>query len=184
MNSEDRHLIERGLAGEAPAHAELHARHGGRVVAYFLRSGFSATDAEDLCQEVFLRAFRSLATFDADKGALATWLGAIARNVARRRWARRAQPDSFDPELAEEMFAAADNPGHSPEAREELQAVRDCVEALPAELGRIVRLRYVEGRTTRGVAAATGIPEATVRSRLTECRGLLERCLRGKGILE
>jgi RNA polymerase sigma-70 factor (ECF subfamily) len=156
----------------------------GRVRAYLLRSGFGPADADDLAQETFLRAFRSLATFEVERGSFVRWLGAIARNVARRRWHRRREPDSFDPELAEEMFAAPDNPGESPEAREEFQAVRACVDALPAELARIVRLRYVEGRTTRGVSAAAGLPEATVRLRLKEACALLAECLRGKGFLE
>lgn len=183
MSEEDRHLVWRHQAGDYSAFEELHARHGRRVTAYLLRSGFARPEAEDLCQEVFLRAFKSLGSFDADRGALGTWLGAIARNVARRQWRRRAGPESFDPELAEEMFAA-DNPRAAPEAREELQAVRDCVSALPAELGRIVRLRYIDARTTRGIAEVTGIPEATVRARLDEAKGMLARRLREKGVLE
>jgi len=168
-----------------PAFEELHARHAGRVTAYLLPSGFARPDADDLCQETFLRAFKSMHTFDPARGTPAGWLAAIARNVARRRWERRKSPSNFDPELAEEMLADDNpNPGGSSEAREEIDAVRSCVEALPPELGGVVRLRYVEGRTTRGVAAATGIPESTVRSLLGQARVLLEKCLRGKGVVE
>lgn len=152
-------------------------------MAYLLRSGFALADAEDLAQETFARAFSALATFDARRGTLRGWLSAIARNVARKHWARRKDPDHFDPELAEETLAAPDNPGRTAEDREEVEAVRDCVEALPAELARIVRLRYVEGRTTRGAAAAASVPEATVRLRLGQARELLEKCLREKGLM-
>ena len=183
MSEDDRHLVWRQQAGDYSAFEELHARHGRRVTAYLLRSGFSRSEADDLCQEVFLRAFKSLGSFDADRGSLGTWLGAIARNVARRQWRRRARPEGFDGELAEETFAA-DNPRAAPEVREELQAVRDCVAALPAELGRIGRLRYIDARTTRGIAEVTDTPEATVRARLAEAKGMVERCLRGKGVLE
>lgn len=161
----------------------LYAAHGRRVKAYFVRCGFSPADADDRTQEVFLRAFRSAGTFDPARGAAGAWLAAIARNVARRYWSR-PKPADFDPELAEEVFAAASNPGESPEVREEIDAVRACVESLPPELGQIVRLRYVEARTTRGIAAAVGMPEATVRSRLAEAMGALRQCLRGRGILE
>ena len=51
------------------------------------------------------------------------------------------------------------------------------------DLGRIIRLRYVQGRTTRGIAAVTEMAEATVRSRLKEAVSLLESCLRDKGVL-
>jgi len=173
-------LIRRCLAGEAAAFEALHAAHAGRVTGYLLRCGFAGPDADDVAQEVFWRAFKSLRTFDPARGALRTWLGAIARNAARRHWARRRPDAALDPELAEAMFEAPPNPD-GPEHREEVAAVRDCVAALPADLARIVRLRYVDALTTRGVAAAAGIPEATVRLRLTQAKGLLAACLRGKG---
>ena len=89
----------------------------------------------------------------------------------------------MDPELAEEMFAVHDNPGETAAAGEEMRAIAGCVSALPEELARLVRLRYVEGRTTRGVAEAAGMPEATVRSRLAEAHARLLDCMRGKGFL-
>ena len=184
VGNEDRHLVFRSLAGDFSAFEDLYTRHGGRVVGYFLRLGFATHDAEDLCQEVLLRAFKSLRTFDTRRGTFSTWLRAISRNVARRRWGRRTDVESFDPILAEEMFVAGDRERQSPEAREENAAVRDCVELLPAELGRIVRLRYIDGRTTRGIAKVTGIPEATVRSRLAESQARLARCLGAKGVLK
>lgn len=183
MSPDEPELIARCLAGEAEAQQALHAAHAGSVLAYFRRSGFSWAEAEDLAQDVFVRAFRSLEGFDASRGNFRGWLGAIARNVARRQWARRNRGENFDPELAEQTFAAPANPHDTPEAREEIEAVRSCVDALPPELARVIRLRYVEARTTRGIAAATGMPEATVRLRLTEARGVLDRAMREKGFI-
>jgi len=179
-----RELIQRCLGGDRSAFEALHAAHVGRVRAYLLRCGFDAAGAEDLTQDVFLRAFRSLHTYDAAKGSFRLWLAVIARNVANKQWHRRAQAESFDPKLAEEMFAAPDNPRDWAEAREESQAVRACVDALPADLAELVRLRYVDARTTRGIAAATGLPEATVRLRLAEAIAILARWLREKGFVE
>ncbi|MGC9454219.1 MAG: RNA polymerase sigma factor [Phycisphaerae bacterium] len=128
-----------------------------------------------------MRAMRSLGTYDASRGSFGGWLAAIARNVARKQWRRREPPANFDPSMAEQvLYAPADGAGE-PESREETAAVADCVAALPEELARLVRLRYVEGRTTRGVAAALGLAESTVRQRLAEAHGLLRRCLKGKG---
>ena len=180
---DDLELISRCLAGDSGAFERLYAAHARHMAAYFLRSGFDSADADDLTQETFVRVFRSLDTYDQRRGSFRLWLSAIARNVARRSWSRRADGESFDPELAEQTLAASVDESESPEAREEVAAVRDCVSALPAELGGIVRLRYVEGRTTRGIAAFTGIPEATVRLRLKEAQGMLEQCLKGKGFL-
>lgn len=184
VNEPEAQLIPRCRAGDAAAQRELYASHARRVAAYFLRSGFAPADADDLVQETFTRVFRSLGTYDPARGAFGAWLATIARNVARRRWGRRPEPDSFDPELAGDVLVAPGNPHAEAAGREEIDALRDCISRLPEEIARIVHLRYVQGRTTRGVAAAAGIPEATVRLRLADAHGRLERCLRDKGVLE
>ena len=112
---------------------------------------------------------------------MTAWMGTIVRNVARRRWSRRTEAENFDPQLAEEMFASPADPADTPEAREEMQALTVCVAALPEALGRLVRMRYVAGRTTRGIAATLGMPEATVRLKLTEAIARIERCMKAKG---
>jgi len=182
VNETDAELVSRCLAGERAAFEAVYAAHAGRAGAYFRRCGFAAADADDLVQDTFVRAFKSLGTFDASRGTFAGWLATIARNVARKRWRRRREPECFDPELADEMFAAEDNPGGSPEVREQLAALRECIGRLPSKLGLIVHLRYVDGRTTRGIAAALGMPEATVRLRLGEAVAALQREMGARGI--
>ncbi len=184
MGDNDAQLVQRCLAGEEAAFERLHADHAGRVLAYFARSGFGRHSAEDMTQETFIRAFRSLHTFDANRGRFRPWVAMIASNVARKYWSRRKQPENFDPELAEEMFSEMDNPGLDPVAAEEITAVRRCVDSLPGDLARIVRLRYVDARTTRGIAAEINLPESTVRLRLTEASDMLRKCLKDKGFIE
>lgn len=176
--------IGRAVSGDAAACREIYNAHSRRVKAYFLRSGFVPADADDLLQETFIRAFRSLATYDPARGALGAWLAAIARNAARRRWAVRPAPENYDPELAERVLVSGDNPGRSAEMREEVDAVRHCIGTLTADLQCAVRLRYIEGRTTRGIAAEMNLPEATVRLRLEEARRRIEACLRSKGVVQ
>jgi len=176
--------IEKALLGDAGACRAIYDAHARWVKAYFVRSGFPEADADDLVQETFLRALRSLGTYDPGRGAFRAWLATIARNAARRRWSSRPAPENFDPELAEEVLAAPGNPGETPEAREETAAVRSCVGELSAELQLVIRLRYVEGQTTRGIAAATKLPEATVRLRIEDARRRIEKCLRGKGVVD
>jgi len=175
-------LISRCREGDEWACRQLYKSGAPRVAGYFRRSGFDPSAVDDLTQETFARVFKSLGRFDPAKGAFFGWLGAIARNVARKRWKRAPAPENFDPELAEEMFA--DPAAQSPEHREEIMAVGDCVDRLEDQGGALVRMRYVRGMTTRGIAAETGIPESTVRSRLAEALAGIEECLRGKGILE
>jgi RNA polymerase sigma-70 factor (ECF subfamily) len=175
-------LVARCLAGDGEAFRQVHDEHAGRIVVYFLRSGFSAADADDLRQEVFLRAFKSLGGFDPARGSLAAWLGAIARNTVRRHWQRASADGQLDPELAEAVLRE-EPPDHAAR-QEELESLRQCINRLPAELSRLVGLRYVEGLTTRGIAARANLPEATVRLRLAEARNLLADCLKAKGVLE
>ena len=184
MSDNDAQLVQRCLAGESAAFERLHADHVGRVLTYFARSGFDRHGAEDLTQETFIRAFRSLHTFDANRGRFRPWVAMIARNVARKYWSRQKHPENFDPELAEEMFSEAGNPGPDAAAAEEITAVRRCVDSLPVDLACIVRLRYVDARTTRGIAAEINLPESTVRLRLTESAEALRKCLKEKGFIE
>ena len=170
--------------GEGIDFTYLYSQHEGRVKAYFRRCGFASADVEDLTQEVFVRIFKSLHTFDAARGPLGPWLATVVRNVARRRWQRRTPAGGLDPEMAEALLAAPEDPAGAPEAREQMAALAVCVESLPPDLARMVRLRYVEGLTTRGIAEATRMAEATIRLRLAEAKELLERCLRAKGVWE
>jgi RNA polymerase sigma-70 factor (ECF subfamily) len=182
MDASDEERMARCRAGDEEAFRALYDAHAGRVKAYFLRAGFAPADADDLTQQVFLRVFRSIHTYDPARGSVTPWLGAIARNVARKVWARRPEPEHVDPELAEAMFAAGPNPSDPAELHEELDALAVCIEALPVELARLIHLRYVQARTTRGMAALTGMPEATVRLHLKKAARLLEQCLDAKGV--
>ena len=184
MDEPEDRLVRRCLDGEQSALSELHQLHAPVVAAYLLRSGFSRSDAEDLTQEVFFRAFRGLRGFDATRGKLRTWIAAIAKNVARRHWRRRViDGENFDPELAQEVLEGPATDQPPLEVREEIDALRTAIAALPVEQAKIVRMRYVEGRTTRGIAAAAGVPESTVRLRLSEATAALEEALRRRGFL-
>ncbi|MDP6636538.1 MAG: sigma-70 family RNA polymerase sigma factor [Phycisphaerae bacterium] len=184
MEQTEQQLVSRSLAGEESACRQLYQAHAGRVAAYFRRSGFDSSLTADLTQETFVRVFSSLGGYDPERGAFGAWLSAIARNVARKCWRRRTTANTFDPELADAMFAIPAEASSTPEQREENSAVAECVSHLDQQLGELVRMRYVRGMTTRGIAAEAGMPEATVRSRLGEALDCIARCLRGKGIVQ
>jgi RNA polymerase sigma-70 factor, ECF subfamily len=182
--TDEQELVAACLVGDDDARERLYSRHAGCVMAYFLRSGFHRSDADDLLQETFLRAFRSLATFDAARGGFRVWVSAIARNAARQIWARRRDADRFVPELTEELLPAEEDPAASPEAGEEKDILRKGIRALPGELRRVLELRYIEGLTTRAIATAVGMPEATVRLRLKEACDALQKKLAEAGVKE
>jgi RNA polymerase sigma-70 factor (ECF subfamily) len=177
-------LLERCLSGDPEALGQFYNQNVRAVMVYFLRSGFVQAQAEDLTQEVFLRANRSLATYDSARGGLRNWLWTIARNLARRQWSRRRGTVEQDLDLAEVALDDRDGPFEALAATEETRAVAQCVQALRGELANLVRMRYVDGLTTRGIADITKTPEATVRAHLTEALNLVERCLKNKGFFK
>lgn len=179
--TDDKETVARCLGGDSDAFEALYAAYGRRVMAYLLRSGFERHDAEDLCQDVFVRVFRSLGTFDASRGSLGGWISTIARNVVRKRWRRAGPVRVVDPELAEQTLAD-DNPGVDAEAAERVEALDDCISRLPEDMQKLIRLRYVDARTTRGISTTANLAEATVRLHLGKARELLRDCLEGKGI--
>ncbi|MFH1730635.1 MAG: sigma-70 family RNA polymerase sigma factor [Planctomycetota bacterium] len=184
MAADESELVAGGLAGDGAAFDALHSAHAARIKAYFLRSGFRENDADDLTQDAFLLAFRALHTFDAARGGFGGWIAKIARNLARKEFRGRPALPHFDPVLADEILVASANPGDPPELREEIAALAKCVDALEPELADVIRLRYVEGRTTRGIAGVIGLSESSVRLRLANAARLLEQCLKKKGVLK
>ncbi len=181
----DAELVAQFVAeGHATAFDVLHERHYRWVCARLRRQGLGHADAADVAQEALVRAYRSAARFDPQRGAFTTWLGAIARNCLIRHFTRNARQTPADAmALAESLPAPDADPVDLAASAEEVDAVDDCVGKLPEQLRRIVRLRYAGGLTTRAIAASVGISEGSVRNRLTEAGELLRRCLGGKGIL-
>jgi RNA polymerase sigma-70 factor, ECF subfamily len=180
-------LIRRARAGDQEAFAELVMMHADRVVGALRRFGLDAGDADEVAQEVFLRAWRGLARFE-ERAQFSTWLYRIAFNEAQRRLARRtlprAQPvaetpggDALDP------VAALPEPAESgPEARalagEFERQLEAALEQLPPEWRAAVVLRDVEGLSTHDAAEIAGVREAAFKSRLhrgrMQLRALLE----------
>jgi len=138
----------------------------------------------DVAQEIFVRVFRSARRYDGRRGPFGAYLAAITRNCLAQHFARAGRADAAPLAAAPEPTGPTDE---SPEAvaaaTEELAVVDDCVAALPVELRRIVRLRYAGGQTTRAIAAAVGLSEASIRNRLAEAKAMLQRCLEDKGVL-
>src|SRR5437660_1367620 len=117
-------------------------RHRGEILTYLRRLLGDAADAEDACQETFLRAHRAFGRLAPDANARA-WLYRIATNtglnVARGRSRRRAHLVDVDPDVI-----AADG-DRSSELREEVRAIRRAVEALPSRQHAALMLRQFEG---------------------------------------
>jgi RNA polymerase sigma-70 factor (ECF subfamily) len=132
--------------------------------------------AEELAQEAFLRAFRSLAQWRRD-AAFSTWLFAVATNLYRREL-RRIPPRTAP--LEDIVTPAASGTAEARRVEvDRRRAVRNALQALPAKYRDVLLLFYFHEHDVAATASSLGVPEGTVKARLSRGRALLERKLRG-----
>ncbi|HUA46502.1 MAG TPA: sigma-70 family RNA polymerase sigma factor [Solirubrobacteraceae bacterium] len=184
--SSEHDLIREARAGDEDAFAQLVASHADRVYGALRRFGLDADEADEVAQEVFLRAWRGLARFE-ERSQFSTWLYRIAFNEAQRRLARRPpRRAEGDPDREDLIVSVAESPDFGPEAqtldREFERTLERALDELPADWRAAVVLRDIEGLSTRDAAEIVGVGEAGFKSRLhrgrMRLRALLEPYLR------
>jgi RNA polymerase sigma-70 factor, ECF subfamily len=179
---DEHELIRRAQGGDQDAFAELVLMHAARVMTLLRRFGLTAAEADEVGQEVFLRAWRGLPRFE-ERAQFSTWLYRIAFNEAQRHLARRPPPRAeADADHEDAVSALPESPRLSPEAlaldHEFEQTLQKALGQLPAEWREAVVLRDLQGLSTRDAAAVVGVREAAFKSRLhrgrMQLRALLE----------
>jgi RNA polymerase sigma-70 factor (ECF subfamily) len=179
-------LLRRARAGDEDAFAQLVAMHADRVYGALRRFGLDAKEADDVSQEVFLRAWRGLPRFE-ERAQFSTWLYRIAFNEAQRRLSRRPPPRvEPDPDRDDPILSVPESPERGPEARtidrEFERILEEALERLPPEWRAAVVLRDIEGLSTQEAAEVVGVGQPAFKSRLhrgrMQLRALLEPYLR------
>ena len=134
----------------------------------------SPNEADEVAQEVFLRAWRGLPRVEG-RAQFSTWLYRIAFNEAQRRLARRPPPRAeADPERDDPVASLRESPNLGPEAQtldhEFEQTLERALDQLPMEWRAAVVLRDIEGLSTHAAAEIVGVGEAAFKSRLHQAR--------------
>ncbi len=167
---DERELVARSLRGDREAFRLIVLRHQGFLAELVLRQTGDRAGVEDLVQETFLRAYRSLDRFD-PRFALSTWLARIAQNAARDQGRRRGVREAGALRLSE--APASPTPLEAAARREAAAQVREALATLPGEQREVVVLSVWAGLTQREIAEACELPLGTVKSRMRAALGKL-----------
>ena len=186
VSCSDEELVTRSRGGDADSFNQLILRWERPIYALAYRVIGREEDARDVCQETFLRAYRSLAGFKGE-AKFSSWLYRIALNLCRD-WIRRQRrtPVSQFPEDMDILeAAAAKEPTESIEdlvARRELSAVvEEAMALLPEEQRTAIILKEYHGMTFQEIADLQGCPLSTVKTRLYQGLSVLRRQLQRQG---
>lgn len=176
----DRELVERVRQGDDRAFELLVLAYQERIFRLIRRLLGNRDGAEDLAQEVFLRAYRSLGGFRG-QSSFYTWLYKIALNTCRnyyRTMGRRPEGSAIDGEgVLDSLESSNPDPESAAFRSETLEVVKVSLESLPPEQREAVVLCDLEGLSYEEMAAVIGIPVGTVRSRVFRGRRALQRRL-------
>lgn len=179
-DASDEQLMALAKEGEETAFSEFVRRHTETVHRWMARA-VGEQDADDLTQDVFLKAYRGLGAFRGEAPPRA-WLASIADNAVKNRYRslsrfRRIFTGSRDEESSPEPRGSAATPEEDARAGESRRFVAEALKLLPAEFRMPVVLRDLEEWSYEEIALSLEIPVGTVKSRIARGRGQLKAIL-------
>jgi len=165
----DRRWIAAVAAGDEDAFRGLFARYAPMAMALARRVVRQPHLAEEIVQEAFLSVWRHPDAFDPQRGSVRSWLLAMVHHRAvdavRREESQRRRADDAAVGLRDEVSDHADDVVAAVELPRERRAVRAALQGLPDEQRAILERMYFGGESQSQIAAATGMPLGTVKSR-------------------
>lgn len=182
-------LVRRCIAGDAGAWEEIVQKYHRRIYNICYRFTGSSTDADDLSQEVFIKMYRTLNSYDVERGAFMTWVTTVTRNLLVDHFRKTRQDrvtDSLDTPQSEQEDAMPlgdriPDKGPSPDSKvqnlEAKEMVHQGLQKLSPELREAVILRDLQDLDYREIATVLRVPEGTVKSRINRGRAELARLL-------
>ncbi len=174
-------LVKRCLKGDDAAWEALLQAHTHKVYNLCYRFTGRADDAEDLTQEVFIKVFRTLKTYDAAQAKFTTWLNRIARNHLVDHY-RRTRNDRATSALDEQLpipdHSSSGKPSEQVESRERRERLQAALNRLSPDLREAVILRDLQDLDYSEIAQVLDVPEGTVKSRINRGRLELARVLK------
>jgi RNA polymerase sigma-70 factor (ECF subfamily) len=182
-------LVRRCISGDAAAWEEIVQRYHRRIYNICYRFAGSGDDAQDLTQEVFIKMYRTLNSYDVDRGAFMTWVTTVTRNLLVDHFRKTKQErltDSLDTTssghedampLSDQIQDRGPSPDSRVQSREAKETVHQALQKLSPELREAVILRDLQDMDYREIATVLKVPEGTVKSRINRGRAELARLL-------
>ena len=181
-------IVRRCMDGDSAAWAEMVRAHHRRVYSLCYRFTGNSADAEDLTQDVFLKIYSNLASFDLNRGSLVVWITTMTRNhlVDHFRRSRNLRATSsldegwdISDELkpVDRLISGAPSPHASAAQKELAKMVQGALARVSVDLREAVVLRDLQDLDYKEIAQVLGIPEGTVKSRISRGRAELARLL-------
>lgn len=182
-------LVRRCVSGDSVAWEEIVQRYHRRIYNICYRFAGTSDDAQDLTQEVFIKMYRTLNTYDVGKGAFMTWVTTITRNLLVDHFRKTKQDrltDSLDTPpsehddaqpLGEQIADLSRPPDVQVQSRETRETVHRALQKLSPELREAVILRDLQDMDYKEIATTLKVPEGTVKSRINRGRAELARLL-------
>jgi RNA polymerase sigma-70 factor, ECF subfamily len=165
-------LVARAQGGDVGAFEQLSSAYADRLFMLLLRLLGDRAEAEDVAQEVMLRAWQGIARFQG-RSSYFTWLYRIAVNEANRALDKRARRPAGVAIRDQELLlpgSPADDPSRQAEVSELRTALGRALAGLPPALRTAIVLRDVEGFSTQEAAEIAGVSQAAFKSRLHQAR--------------
>jgi RNA polymerase sigma-70 factor (ECF subfamily) len=180
---QDQELLDRCLAGEDSAWEALLKVYARRIYNLCYRFTGRVEETEDLTQEVFIKVFQTLKSYDAAQGAFSTWLNRVARNHLVDHY-RRTRKDRVTSSLEDELRTVEESPSPDMqpmgqvESRERKEGLQLAFDKLSPDLREAVILRDLHDLDYAEIAQVLGVPQGTVKSRINRGRLELARVLK------
>jgi RNA polymerase sigma-70 factor (ECF subfamily) len=180
VRPDDATLVRKCLAGKTRAFGHLYERYRPMVYELAYRMTRNREEAEDVLQDTFVRAMRALATYDT-RYKFSTWILTIANRLCVDRWrASRRTQLSLDEDYAKGGFQLP-HPGDGPDEdtfrREVAVLVEEGLRRVPEDYRLMLILRHRLELSYEEIAAVTGMPLGTVKTRIHRARERLARAL-------
>ena len=177
----DEELVLRVQRGDKSAYDVLVLRYQHKIVQLVNRYVKDHSEAQDVAQEAFIKAYRALGSFRGDS-AFYTWLYRIAINTAKNYLVSRSrrnydgQVDVQDAEAVENapQLQGLDTPERQLLGEEIIKTIQSAIEHLPEEMRVAIMLREFEGMSYEEIAEAMDCPVGTVRSRIFRAREAID----------